>query len=65
MIFYATVPSMEVAVGLSLKVLSIIPDNSEQIMFYLVREKRVWIVEVKFYMLGVSFNRLKAFFARR
>ena len=47
MIFYATVPSMEVAVGLSLKVLSIIPDNSEQIMFYLVREKRVWIVEVE------------------
>ena len=38
---------MEVAVGLSLKVLSIIPDNSEQIMFYLVREKRVWIVEVE------------------
>ena len=47
MIFYATVPSMEVAVGLSLKVLSIIPDNSEQVMFYLVREKRVWIVEVE------------------
>ena len=38
---------MEVAVGLSLKVLSIIPDNSEQIMFYLVCEKRVWIVEVE------------------
>lgn len=47
MIFYATVPSMEVAVGLSLKVLSIIPDNSEQIMFYLVREKRAWIVEIE------------------
>lgn len=47
MIFYATVPSMEEAVGLSLKVLSIIPDNSEQVMFYLVREKRVWFVEVE------------------
>ena len=50
---------MEVAVGLSLKVLSIIPDNSEQVMFYLVREKSMdrwsW---VKFYMFGVSFNRL-------